>query len=422
MPARSPRDRLAVRTYEEHGEEIPLGEPAVTDEQRAAAGRETIAERWQALLPGNRRRAAERQAAGGLPDDQDMARVWRPRDLAALRARLGDGPLAAWSEDDVLHVLWRGRAEQVQLVSGIQPRLWPAAGADDLWEASLRIRRLDEAVISVVAASQPAGPGRAGWAPDRFVWRGPRAAAAMPAAEQLSGTVEEHTLDSPALGAPRQVTVYRPPRSAGPLAGCVLADGQSARGFAQTLEPAILAGDVPPVLLVGVHNAADPARPWPDRRGQEYVPGHSRPRFNAHLQFVTGEVIPWAAGHLGAADGPWTAAGFSNGGAWAIAAGQRRPDVFATVAAFSIGIVPHQITGRARTARVRHYLAAGTLEAGFRRPTREWAQRLERAGLPGRYHEWIGGHDNYWWDQQLPAALAWLLAPESIPARPLSPA
>ena len=75
------------------------------------------------------------------------------------------------------------------------------------------------------------------------------------------------------------------------------------------LEPAILAGDVPPVLLVGVHNAADPARPWPDRRGQEYLPGHSRPRFNAHLDFVTGEVIPWAARHLRAAGGPWISAG-----------------------------------------------------------------------------------------------------------------
>jgi enterochelin esterase-like enzyme len=55
--------------------------------------------------------------------------------------------------------------------------------------------------------------------------------------------------------------------------------------------------------------------------------------------------------------------------------------------------------------------AAGLLEAGFRTPTQEWAQRLERAGLPCHHHEWVGGHDHLWWDQQLPAALAWLLAP-----------
>ena len=72
--------------------------------------------------------------------------------------------------------------------------------------------------------------------------------------------------------------------------------------------------------------------------------------------------------------------------------------------------VPHQIYSRARTARVRHYLAAGTLEAGFRSAIRQWAERLQRAGLPCHHQEWIGGHDGLWWDQQLPSALAWLLA------------
>ena len=54
MRARPDRDRLAVCTYEEAGEEIPNGDPSVTDAERAAAGRETLAERFAALLPGNR--------------------------------------------------------------------------------------------------------------------------------------------------------------------------------------------------------------------------------------------------------------------------------------------------------------------------------------------------------------------------------
>jgi enterochelin esterase-like enzyme len=407
MKARPARDRLAVWTYAEHGEEIPCCDPSVTDAERAAAGRETLAERQQAVLPGNRSRAAA-QYSDDLPDGEDMARVWVRRDPAALSARLGETPLVAWAEGDVLHVLWQGTADEVMLGAGVQPRLWPVEGAAGLWEASLRIRRLDEAVISIVALPRRAGSDQPGWMPDQLVWRGPRAAA-LPTVEQPAGQLDEHTLDSGALRGPRQVTVYRPPGAAGPLPGCVLADGQSVPGFARVLEPAILAGDVPAVLLVGVHNAVDPARPWPDRRGQEYLPGHSRPRFNAHLDFVTREVIPWAARHLGAAGGPWISAGFSNGGAWAIGAAQRRPDVFTAVAAFSVGVVPRQITGRARAAHVRHYLSAGTLEAGFRSATRQWAERLQRAGLPCRYQEWIGGHDPFWWDQQLPAALAWLL-------------
>jgi enterochelin esterase-like enzyme len=409
MDGRPARDRLAVWTYAEHGEEIPCGDPSVTDAERAEAGRETLAERWRAVLPGNRSRAASQYSAGGLPDGEDMVRVWRQRDPASLRARLGETPLVAWAEDDVLHVLWRGSADEVMLAAGVQPRLWPVEGAGDLWEASLRIRRLDEAVISIVALPRRAGGDQPGRMPDQLVWRGPRATAALPTMQQPAGALDEHTLHSAALRGPRRLTVYRPPGPAGPLPGCVLADGQSVPGFARVLEPAILTGDVPPVLLVGVHNATGPAHRWPDRRSQEYLPGHSRPRFNAHLDFVTGEVIPWAARHLGAAGGPWISAGFSNGGAWAIAAAQRRPDVFTAVAAFSTGLAPHQITARARAARVRHYLAAGTLEAGFRAATRQWAERLQRAGLPCRYQEWIGGHDGFWWDQQLPAALAWLL-------------
>src|ERR1700751_4926102 len=90
--------------------------------------------------------------------------------------------------------------------------------------------------------------------PNVRVWRGPHAAA-VPAGTtgflgrtfpQLRGTVEDHALDSAALGTSRQVTVYRPPEQTGPLPACVLADGESARGFAWSLESAILAGAVPP--------------------------------------------------------------------------------------------------------------------------------------------------------------------------------
>jgi enterochelin esterase-like enzyme len=133
--------------------------------------------------------------------------------------------------------------------------------------------------------------------------------------------------------------------------------------------------------------------------------------FGAHLRFVTDEVIPWAGERFGPVDGSWIASGYSNGACWAINAAQRRPDVFGAVAAFSAGLVPHRITGAARAAAVRHYLAAGTLERGFRRSTGDWAERLRRAGLPCRHEEWVGGHDNLWWERQFPIALGWLLSP-----------
>jgi hypothetical protein len=248
MRASPGRDRLAVWTYDEAGEEVPVGDPSVTDAERAAAGRETLAERFAAVLPGNRNRAASQYAAGGLPDGQDVVRVWQPRDPAKLRARLTEPPLAVWSSGDILHVLWQGRAAEVQLCGGVQPQLWPVAETDDLWEVSLRIRRLDEAVISLVVASRLAGGDWPTQIPDILVWRGPRAFAPPPE-RPLRGTLEEHMLDSSALRSARQVTVYRPPDPARPVPGCLLADGEAVTRFAPTLESAILAGAVPPVLV-----------------------------------------------------------------------------------------------------------------------------------------------------------------------------
>jgi enterochelin esterase-like enzyme len=419
-------DPFAVWTYTQAGEEIADGHLSVTDAQRAAAGRETLAKRSAALLPVNRARAAEQYAAGGLPEGQDVMRVWRPRAPAELRSRLTEPPPAVWAEGDVLHVLWQGEADEVWLSGGVQPRLWPVEGTADRWEASLRIRRLDEAVISLAVLPLRAGQSRFGQSlVDERVWRGPRAPAAIPAAEPLRGRLEQHVLDSAALDEPRTVTVYRPPGTDGDLSACadgglpacVLADGQSTAGFAAVLESAIGTGTVPPVLLVGVHHAVFPGPYGPDLRAMEYVPGHDREQFDAHLAFVTDEVLPWAidrfgppARRFGPRAGPWIAAGFSNGGAWAIAAAQRRPDVFGAVAAFSAGIVPGKVSRAARSAGVRHYLGAGLLEPGFRRATGEWADRIARAGLPARHEEWVGGHDYLWWEQRLPVALGWLLS------------
>jgi hypothetical protein len=183
MNARSAADRLEVWTYEEAGETIPSGDPSVTDAERSAAGLETMAARWQALLPGNRSRAAAQYAAGGLPEGQDVVRV--------------------------------------------------LAGAP-------------------VSPTAPAGR-------------------------------------SPLRNAVRTCSA-RWPRSA----------------------PAWSRGG----------SAARPVR-----------------------------------------------------------------------------------------LKIRHYLAAGTLEPGFRRATRQWAERLQRSGLPCRHEEWIGGHDHLWWEHQFPVALGWLLTP-----------
>jgi len=288
-------DPFAVRTMTSAGEEIAFSDPYVSDAQRAAAGRETVAERTRALLPANRQRAAAAYAAGRLPDDQEVQRVGPARTAAELLERLGESRCVLWASGDILHALWRGEAEQVLLGGGLQAPMWPVEDAEGLWEASLRVRRLDEAVITVMiiglgAADLPFGRP----VTDPMTWHGPRAPAVREVEGPLAGEVREHVLESAALRGPRTVSVYLPPAGSftGWLPGCVLADGEATIGFARVLEAAIMSGAAPPVLLVGVHNAGGADRS--ELRAQEYLPRYKPRRFAAHLAFVTGEVIPWA--------------------------------------------------------------------------------------------------------------------------------
>ena len=216
-------------------------------------------------------------------------------------------------------------------------------------------------------------------------------------------------LDSAALRGERELTVYQPPGAAGRCRAACWPTGKRSGGSPRPWTSAIKAGAVPPVLLVGVHNAPGALTSGSDLRAQEYLPGLNRRRFDAHLRFVTGEVLPWAGERFGPVDGPWVAAGFSNGAAWAIAAAQRRPDLFGAVAAFSAGVVP---SGSAAAAvRPDPALPRGRHARAAVPPVDpEWAERLARAGLPCRHEEWVGGHDPLWWERQLPVALGWLLA------------
>jgi hypothetical protein len=89
-------DRLAVWTYVEAGEEIPCGDPSVTDAERSAAGQETLAQRWRVLPEPNRRHAAMPDLKLDAVDAAELAELlqflagWRARDPDRLGASLGD--------------------------------------------------------------------------------------------------------------------------------------------------------------------------------------------------------------------------------------------------------------------------------------------------------------------------------------------
>jgi Putative esterase len=191
----------------------------------------------------------------------------------------------------------------------------------------------------------------------------------------------------------------------------VSADGEGTDGWAKRIGDAGL-----PLALVGVASAG---LTWPkgtkldtvqydlkaDPRARAYLSFVDRRYFAGHMAYVLDEVVPWTRERL-PADVPRLAFGVSNGAAWAAAAGARRPDLFAGVAAFSLAYAPKRLR---RDGPGPHALVAGTLEQGFHRVTTAYARRLERRGVPVRLRTPERGHEHEMWEAEFRPALEWLL-------------
>ena len=117
----------------------------------------------------------------------------------------------------------------------------------------------------------------------------------------------------------RAVTVYVPP---GPPEAVVFAgDGQLIAQWGGALE----AADVPPVMIIGAHRAADETV-----RLHEYSPDFDPDRFAAHEEFLAGDVRRWVRSRFGVALPTEHSAvfGVSAGGELALALGLRHPDMY----------------------------------------------------------------------------------------------
>ncbi|MGH8906283.1 MAG: hypothetical protein ACRD0K_07175 [Egibacteraceae bacterium] len=95
------------------------------------------------------------------------------------------------------------------------------------------------------------------------------------------------------------------------------------------------------------------------------------------------------------------ASGFSNGAAFAAAMGVGHPD------RFSLARPPAEDPTWPQGQAPRHYLAAGTLESGFRQGTARWASTLQRLDVEHVHRERVCGHDPVLEEEELLAALAW---------------
>lgn len=328
----------------------------------------------------------------------------------------GPGQVSITQNRDRLTVLYRPAtgARTVTLCCGLQLPLSPIPGTG-VWAVTAQVSGLDRAVLStnILVDGRLQTPGQ------RTLWRGPKAPAALERAAYLVGKLHRFTLraDSPLIGV-REITVYTPPgwNRAKPLPVVYLADGAAVSGFANTLEPAIRKGTVPPVILVGIDSAPSippggtEYRPEDDKRSQEYLEGWQggTERFAAHEVFLLQIVLPHLEREYGASSAPndRVVGGLSNGGAWAISMVARHPDVFRGVLALSPSNSGRQ---QAPHKEARVFTGGGTLEPAFQESARNYAALTNRSGQATRVQEWVGGHDYAVWEEMLPKGLAFLL-------------
>lgn len=188
----------------------------------------------------------------------------------------------------------------------------------------------------------------------------------------------------------------------------VCADGEGAAAWttqiAETASPVAVVGIASAGLEVLGIGARDSYRPEDDPRARAYLPWVDPVYFRAHLDYVMDTVLPWVDEKIGGKL-PRVTFGFSNGGAWAVAAAAARPHDYAGVIAFSISDAPEQD----RLARLPHALAAGKKEAPFLERTTAYAAALRRAGVAVRLRTPDRGHEHGMWSEEFGPALRWIL-------------
>jgi enterochelin esterase-like enzyme len=322
-----------------------------------------------------------------------------------------------WRDGNDLTFSYQGQADRVTLCCGIEDNLSPARNDDgtassSVWALTARISDLDRAVLTV--SYFPVRNGLETRANER-IWRGPKAPGAPALVQALRGSERRYELFSNALSEKRFVWVYLPPNHNPKNATHVvyLGDGGAVPGLARALEPAIVSGRVPAVMLIGIEpglssgpNANDFGR---NTRAQEYLPEVNPSRFRAHETFFTEELRGWAEREFGASPKreDRVVSGFSNGAQFALQMALRHPDLYAhavpistagktfAISRSNLGVVPADF-----------FFVAGTLEP-YVRQSRFFASELQRAGARVKASEWVSGHDTQVWVEVLPSALEW---------------
>lgn len=406
------RPQLYGTVMLEHQGDIvqPPVDKRVSDDERAELGVPSLDELQRRMTTLSRRLAVDRaDQPGWLPDGQRFCRVWTDPQPAELRARMATEGATAWADGDMITFV--AESDTPVTVTPVFPiESWDAG--DGLQVLSLRVERLDEAVITYTFSPTNGMPSMnfsRGSHDGRF--RGENAPRELPSNDPLVGSSFEHAVESDALGEPRRVNVYRPP---GHVRGddtpvIYATDGNMFAPYARRLDAAIEAEICPPVVIVAAHSASfDPTRG--NMRAAEYLPGFDDQVYDAHQRFFIDELSTWAEAELGVPTEPerrgvW---GCSDGGGHAAMIARLFPKRFAHAFVYSTGMPPDMSYVWTDDHPFVH-LCAGTLEGAFHQATEAWAGYLMLVDAPYHFTERVAGHDLVQWAEELPNAInrAW---------------
>jgi len=402
------RPQLYGTVMLEHQGDIvqPPVDKRVGDDERAELGVPSLAELQQRMKTLGRRLAVDRaDQPGWLPDGQRFCRVWTDPDPSDLRARMAAEGTSAWADGDVITFVAESDVP-VTVVPAFPIESWDAG--DGLQVLSLRVERLDEAVITYTfnpAGGQPNMRFGRGSHDGRF--RGANAPPELASNDPLvAGTTFEHAVESESLGEPRRVTVYRPHDRSDTTPVIYATDGNMFAPYARRLDAAIQSGLCPPLTIVAAHSAGfDPVRG--NLRAAEYLPGFDDRVYDAHQRFFIDELAAWAEAELEVPSDParrgvW---GCSDGGGHAAMVARLFPTRFGHAFAYSTGMPPDMAYEWTDEHPFMH-LCAGTLEGPFHQATEAWAGYLMLTDSAYHFTERVAAHDLVQWVEELPRAIA----------------
>ncbi|MEM1391173.1 MAG: alpha/beta hydrolase-fold protein [Pseudomonadota bacterium] len=336
--------------------------------------------------------------------------------VEAAESVLGDMVLALETDADTILTLYsRSKGKPPILCCSIQENsqsngFWTQLKDSDIWIAAFKIQNLRQSMLSFLIIGEDM---------DMLKYRGPEAPAAPDfyglEVETLKGELVSTELYSPELGETRKLRTYLPPDhkpdADWPL--LLMADGDSIDYTARLIEPLIIEGKIPPIIVVGLLSGQDGIVEdrsdldlSSDLRSADYLPNFDKKapeRFGQHMTFVTERVLDWAEDTHGAGrnDADRIVTGKSNGGTFSLHAAFLHPNLFQGAISMSPGIGALKDVESAPDNAATFWLSGGTLEPYFLRSAENSAATLKSAGYKVFLKTYYAGHAPDQWDQAL---------------------